>query len=150
MEHWVHLIISFTLSGLIAATYSIYLVQWISLCVVYPRLWYDRQRFRAIAATELRGVPGTLRALQVMAGLIPSFAAILLFWMMWMIMLTQSSTEQIDLIFGFLVFGLMILGTAAFPLATYMTGLLAKALAALVGTRDENAKGIRASSLLPR
>ncbi len=150
LEHWVHLIISFTLSGLIAATYSIYLVQWMALCVIYPRLWYDRQRFRAIAASELRVVPKTLRVLQTMAGLIPSFAAILLFWMMWMIMLLQSSTDKIDLIFGFLVFGLMILGAAGFPLATYMTGLLAKALAALVGTRDESAGGIRASTLLPR
>jgi serine/threonine protein kinase len=148
LEHWVHLIISFTLSGLIAATYSIYLVQWMTLCVTYPRLWYDRQRFRAIATAELRGVPRTLRMLQVMAGLIPLIAAILL--MTWMVMLLELHKDEVDPLFGALVIGLMILGAAGFPLATHMTGLLAKALAALVGTRDESAGGIRASTLLPR
>jgi hypothetical protein len=131
LEHWVHLIISFTLSGLIAATYSMYFVQWITLCVTYPRLWYDRQGFRATAAAELRNVPKTLWLLQVMAGLIPSFAAILMFGML--------SAGSDDPLFRFLVIGLMILGSAGFPLATYMTGLLAKAHAALIGLGEEGA-----------
>ena len=141
LEHWVHLIISFTLSGLIAATYSMYLVQWMSLCVIYPRLWYDRQGFRATAAAELRNVPRTLWLLQVMAGLIPSIAAILL--MSLMMMLLRSSKEKVDPLFGFLVIGLMILGSAGFPLATYMTGLLSKALAALTGSREDGAVNSR-------
>ena len=52
-----------------------YLVQWITLCVIYPRLWCDRQGFRATAAAELRWVPIYVRLLQVMAGLIPLIAA---------------------------------------------------------------------------
>jgi hypothetical protein len=142
LEHWVHLIISFTLSGLIAATYSMYLVQWMALCVIYPRLWYDRQGFRATAAAELRNVPRTLWLLQVMAGLIPSIAAILL--MTLMMMLLRSSKDEVDPLFGFLVIGLMVLGSAGFPLATYLTGLLSKALAALVGAGEEGANRARA------
>ncbi len=109
LEHWVHLIISFTLSGLIAATYSMYLVQWMALCVIYPRLWYDRQGFRATAAAELRSVPKTLWLLQVMAGLIPSIAAILLMTLMTMLDCERAIRGWTPL-FRFLVIGLMILG----------------------------------------
>ena len=61
------LFISFTVSGLIALTYSMLSVQWLSLCVIYPRLWCDRQGFRETAALELRAVPQRLRLLQVLA-----------------------------------------------------------------------------------
>ena len=75
---WAHLLISFVLSGLIAATYSMYFVEWITLCVTYPELWCDRQGFRATAAAELRSVPVYLRLLQVMAGLIPLIGAVVM------------------------------------------------------------------------
>jgi len=127
LEHWVHLLISFTLSGLIAATYSMYFVQWITLCAIYPRLWYDRRGFRATAAAELRSVPTYLWLLQVMAGLIPSIAAILLL---------LGSDEGRP--FRLLVICLMVLGSASFPLAMYMSGLLSKALAALTGSGEED------------
>jgi serine/threonine protein kinase len=140
LEHWVHLIISFTLSGLIAATYSMYLVQWISLCVIYPRLWYDRQGFRATAAAELRNVPKTLWMLQVMAGLIPSIAAILMLYLM----LHSKGAANDDPLFVYLIMSVMVLGSAGFPLATYLTGLLSKALAALVGAGEDSTKRVRA------
>jgi serine/threonine protein kinase len=132
LVYWVHLIISFTLSGLIAATYSTYLVQWITLCVTYPRLWYDRQGFRTTAAAELRTVPRTLWVLQIMAGLIPSVAAVLMVW--------SFGTEKS---FQLLIIGLILLGSAGFPLATYLTGLLSKAHVALTGSSDESANQAR-------
>ena len=72
-------------------------------------------------------VPTYLWVLQVMAGLIPSIAAILM-------MLTLKDDDPW---FRYLVVSLMILGSAGFPLAMYLSGLLSKALAALTGSSDE-------------
>jgi hypothetical protein len=135
LSQWIHLLVSFTLSGLIAATYSMYLVQWLSLCVVYPRLWYDRQHFLSTAAVELRTVPRYLWFLQVMAGLIPSIAAVLLIWNS----IPDPSIptpEHANQSFQLLAIGLIILGSAGFPLATWMSGLLGKAHGALVGSSE--------------
>ena len=125
---WVHLFVSFTLSGLVAATYSMYLVQWMSLCVVYPRLWCDRQGFGTKAAAELRRVPAYLWLLQIMAGSIPSIAAALLFWS------TSDKDSTDNPMFRSLVVVLIILGSAAYPLAAYMSERLSKALAALTAS----------------
>jgi hypothetical protein len=128
LDAWAHLLISFVLSGLIAATYSMTLVQWIALCVTYPELWCDRQGFRATAAAELRSVPVYLRLLQVMAGLIPLIGAVAM-----MIVGPQASDNQS---FRFLVISLIVLGMAGFPLAMFSTGLLSQAWAALTGSNE--------------
>ena len=125
---WAHLLISFVLSGLIAATYSMHFVEWITLCVTYPKLWCDRQGFRTTAAAELRSVPVYLRLLQVMAGLIPLIGAVLM-----MFVGPQESENQS---FRFLVISLIILGMAGFPLAMFTTGLLSQAWAALTGSNE--------------
>ncbi|MEI8371530.1 MAG: serine/threonine-protein kinase [Planctomycetota bacterium] len=125
---WAHLLISFVLSGLIAATYSMHFVEWITLCVTYPKLWCDRQGFRSTAAEELRSVPVYLRLLQVMAGLIPLIAAVL--------MMFAGPQESENQSFRFLVIGLIILGMAGFPLAMFTTGLLSQAWAALTGSNE--------------
>ena len=84
-----------------------------------------------MAAAELRNVPRTLWMLQVMAGLIPSIAAVLM---------VRNFGEKPS--FQLLIIGLILLGSAGFPLATYLTGLLAKALAALTGTGDETVQRV--------
>jgi hypothetical protein len=132
LGQWVHLLISFVLSGLIAATYSMYFVEWITLCVVYPELWYDRQGFRATAATELRGVPIYLRLLQVLAGVIPLIGALVL-------MFTAQQDSGFES-FRFLVCGLIILGMAGSHLAMFTTGLLFQAWAALTGPGEKPAR----------
>ncbi len=129
LEQWAHLLVSFVLSGLIAATYSMYFVEWITLCVVYPRLWCDRQGFGATAAAELRDVPFYLRMLQVMAGLIPLIAAVLILFLG-----PQKSSG--DLPFRFLVAGLIIFGMAGSYLAMFSTGLLLQAWEALTGSKE--------------
>ena len=128
---WVHLFISFVLSGLIAATYSMYFVEWITLCVTYPELWCDRQGFRATAATELRAVPACLRLLQVMAGLIPLMGAVLMMFMG----PQELKVEEFEF-FRFLVISLIVLGLAGFTLALFTTGLLSQAWAALTGSNE--------------
>jgi serine/threonine protein kinase len=128
---WAHLLISFVLSGLIAATYSMLFVEWINLCVTYPKLWCDRQGFRATAAAELRSVPSYLRLLQVMAGLIPLIGALLM-----MFAGPQEASFQEFQSFRLLVASLIILGLAGFPLAMFTTGLLSQAWAALAGSNE--------------
>ena len=118
--------ISFVLSGLIAATYSMYFVEWITLCVIYPGLWCDRQGFRATAAAELRRVPVYLRLLQVMAGLIPLIGAVLM-----MFMGPQELKVEEFQSFRFLVISLIVLGLAGFTLGHVHHGL---ALPGLGGT----------------
>lgn len=122
-QYWAHLIVSFAVSGLIAATYSMLLVQWLVLSVIYPRLWTDRQDFRSTAAVELRAVPRRLLLLQILAGVIPlaGAAMILIGW-----------NEGDSLAFRLLVTSLIVLGAAGFCLAMFATGLLSRALAALV------------------
>jgi len=128
---WSHLLISFVLSGLIAATYSTYFVEWITLCVVYPELWCDRQQLRATAAAELRTTPGLLTLLQIMAGLIPLIGAVLL-----MFLGPQKLRVEEYRPFCFLVISLIILGSAGFCLAMFTTKLLLRAWAALTGAGD--------------
>ena len=125
LDAWAHLLISFVLSGLIAATYSMYFVEWITLCVTYPELWCDRQGFRATAAAELRSVPVYLRLLQVMAILIPLSGALLMVF-----------TGVQDAAFRYLVASLIFLGVVGVPLALFTTGLLFQALAALAGSNE--------------
>jgi serine/threonine protein kinase len=135
-DHWTHLIISFAISGLIALTYSMLSVQWLALCVIYPRLWADRRNFRATAAAELRAVPRRLRLLQVLAGVIPLAGAVLI------LMGTGSagSSAGESLAFRLLVASLIILGAAGFCLAMFATGLLSRAVAALTGSEGIPAK----------
>ncbi len=129
LHDWAHLLISFVLSGLIAATYSMYFVEWITLCVTYPELWCDRQGFRATAAAELRSVPVYLRLLQVMAGLIPLIGALLM-------MFAGPQESSFDQHFRLLVACLIILGMAGSHLAMFATGLLSQAWAALTGSNE--------------
>ncbi len=136
LDAWVHLLISFVLSGLIAATYSMYFVEWITLCVAYPELWCDRQGFRATAAAELRSVPFYLRLLQVMAGLIPLIGALTGA----VAMLSAGPQNSENQAFTVLVIGLIILGMAGFPLAMFTTGLLSQAWAALTGSNEISAR----------
>src|SRR5262245_43229850 len=73
-----HFLLSFTISGLIALTYSVFAVQYVCLRVLYPRWWIDAHGLRQQARAELAGVPRRLKWLQLLAGLIPLTGAILM------------------------------------------------------------------------
>lgn len=123
-----HLLVSFTISGLIALTYSTLFVQWMVLSVFYPRLWRDTRDFRAQAAVELRPVMPRLRLLQVFSGVIPLVGAVLM-----MGAGPQEFTAQEYVSFRFLVTALIVLGMAGFQLAMLITGRLSQRLDALTG-----------------
>jgi serine/threonine protein kinase len=121
-------LISFSIAGLIALTYSVFGVQFVVLRVLYPRLWGDGQDFRQRAGRELALVPSRLWVLQLLAGLIPLAAAAVLL---------STSSEQLSGTsyrdFRFLITGLICLGAAGFVLAVSVSSFLNRTLAALTG-----------------
>jgi serine/threonine protein kinase len=121
-------LISFTIAGLIALTYSVLGVQFLVLRVFYPRLWGDGQEFRRQARSELAGLGSRLWVLQLLAGLIPLTAAALL---------VDTGPEHLPgrnyQDFRLLVIGLIGLGTAGLVLAVSVSGFLSRTLAVLTG-----------------
>ncbi|HZT81746.1 MAG TPA: serine/threonine-protein kinase, partial [Gemmataceae bacterium] len=103
-----HFLVSFTLSGLVALTYSWFAAEYVALRVMYPRLWVDGQGLRHGAREELRGLDARLRLFQLFAGLIPLAGAVLLMGV---------GPEQLTLAFRLLVTGLIGLGMAGFGVA---------------------------------
>ncbi|HKB41417.1 MAG TPA: serine/threonine-protein kinase, partial [Gemmataceae bacterium] len=104
-----HFLVSFTVSGLIATTYSYFGTQFLVLRILYPRLWVDPQAPRQQARRELGSLEGRLRVFQFAAGLIPLSGAIL--------MVSVGEVEQFTLGFRLLVVGLIGLGMAGFGAA---------------------------------
>jgi hypothetical protein len=77
-ETWWHFLVSFTVSGLIALTYSVFAVQFVAQRVLYPRLWADPQNLHPTARAELRPVGRRLLVFQLLAVLIPLAGAALM------------------------------------------------------------------------
>ena len=73
-----HFLISFTISGLIALTYSFFGAQYLALRVLYPVLWTDARDLRQTARAELAGLDSRLAWFQALAVLIPLAAAVLM------------------------------------------------------------------------
>ena len=138
-----HFLISFTISGLIALTYSVFAVQFVVLRVLYPRLWGDGQDLRKKVADGLRGIDRRLRMLQLLAGLIPLAGAIL------MIGVTPAPGELTAsnyLDFRVLATALIILGMAGFAIAQAASALLNQTLTVLLG--DERHRRVVSPSVL--
>lgn len=114
-----HLIVSFTLSGLIALVYCFLLVQWIEVFEFYPGLWSDVRHFRRKAARQLKPIPRRLRLFQILAGLIPLSGALLMVGIG-----PQELSPAEYQSFRFLVIGLIGTGMAGFQLAMFITGRL--------------------------
>ena len=117
-EHWagplgladaVHFLLSFVISGLIAATYAYFGVQLVVLTALYPRMWCDPTGARQQASQELAGLAARLKRFQLLAVLIPLLGAVLL---------VTAGPERLSLTFRLLVTSLIVLGLAGFALAT--------------------------------
>jgi hypothetical protein len=125
----VHFIMSFTVAGLIALTYSVFGVQFVVLRVFYPRFSVDTRRPRQMARRELAGLVSRLRHLQLLAGLIPLMGAALMI---------GAGPEQFNPVgyttFRWLVFALMALGMVGFALAVTASDRLHQILMALIGS----------------
>jgi serine/threonine protein kinase len=128
-----HFVVSFTLSGLIALTYSFFAVQFMALRVFYPRLWVDGRDFGPTTRAELGSVAPRLRAFQLLAGVIPLAGAVLLIGVG-----PETSGYRT---FRLLATALIALGMAGFGLAAVAHNVLSQTLAVL--TRAEGAPSAR-------
>jgi serine/threonine protein kinase len=124
-EVFIHFVISFWISGLIALTYSFFGIQFIALRVFYGRLWADARNFRSQARAELAPIRPRLGFFQVLSGAIPLFGAILL--------LSVGAEVSADRSFRILVTGLIGLGMAGFVLAMQLNNQIFRMLAAFAG-----------------
>lgn len=103
-----HFLVSFTLSGLIALTYSYFAVQYVVLRLLYPFLWVDAQGIRRQAQDELGSLGRWSGLFQLFAGLIPLAGAALL---------VGVGPTQFTLTFRILVTALITLGMVGFGAA---------------------------------
>jgi hypothetical protein len=144
-ETFGHFIISFTVSGLIALTYSVLAVQYVVLRVLYPRLWGDGHDVRRKAGEELRGVDRRLRILQLLAGLIPLAGAIMLIGIG---PDPEEFTGSRDWEFRLLTTALIVSGMVGFAIAQTASALLNQSLTVLLGA-ERNRRVVSASVLMP-
>jgi hypothetical protein len=75
---FVHFLISCTLSGLIALTYSYFAAQFVVLRFLYPVLWTAVPDVKVTARAELAGLDRQLAVFQALAVLIPLTGAVLM------------------------------------------------------------------------
>jgi serine/threonine protein kinase len=125
-----HFLVSFTVSGLVALTYSYFGVQFVALRLFYPRLWIDGRGVRQQAREELRTIERRLWLFQALAGLIPLAGAVLM---------VQVGPEEFVAgnyqTFRVLVTALIALGMAGFGIALLVSNRLSQTLTALTGKR---------------
>jgi serine/threonine protein kinase len=122
-----HFLLSFSLSGLIALTYSFFGVQYVVLRVLYPRLWVDTGTVQATVRREVGSLGRRLRWFQFWAGVIPLAGAVL--------MVGVGPEVSGDRAFRLLVTVLIVLGMAGFGVAVLVNGLLFQTLAVLTRSR---------------
>lgn len=120
---FVHFLFSFSISGLIALTYSGLAVQWVVLRVLYPRMWADGSGFRETARQELTAIDRRLRTWQFLAGLIPLAGAALV--------IGAGPEEEFSLWLRVLAIALIALGMAGLGLGLLVGSRIQETLAAL-------------------
>jgi eukaryotic-like serine/threonine-protein kinase len=126
LEVFHHFVFSFTISGLIAVTYSVLAVEFVVVRVLYPQLWLDARRLRETAAKELEHVEQRVGLLQFLAVLIPLAGVAL--------MVGVGPVKPEDLTFRFLVTALLALGMAGLGLAILTGSELRQTVGVLAGS----------------
>jgi uncharacterized membrane protein len=117
-----HFLFSFTISGLIALTYSGLAVQWVVLRVLYPGLWVDGSGYRETARRELTSIDRRLRAWQFLAALIPLAGAALIL---------TVGPEELGLWFRILAIALIGVGMGGLGMGLLIGSRIQQILAAL-------------------
>ncbi len=136
VEPWVfvHFLVSCTLSGLIAMTYSYFAIQFLATRIFYPNLWGNVANLHATATAELGGLRRYLSIFQMLAGLVPLAGAIL-------VVALGPEDESTFGVFQFLVITLIVLGFFGFELANRSSFLINQTVHAMTkrrGTRRDS------------
>ncbi len=123
--YW-HFLYSFTISGLIAVTYSYFGVEYVTVRVLYSRFWADPAGLRLAAADELRAHEPRLRLFELLAAAIPLAGAL---------MLILGAPMHFPLSYRLLVGSLLVLGMIGLGIALLVGRLLTRTLTVLTGTQ---------------
>jgi hypothetical protein len=127
---------SFTVSGLVALTYSAVATEFVAVRVLYPGLWLDARKMSQLAPVELAREEGRMRLMQFLAVLFPLAGASLLLGV---------GPEKFDpagggyLGFRLLVTAMMASGMLGLGLAIFAASELRQAVDALTGRRQGGA-----------
>ena len=119
-----HFLISFLISGLIALTYSFFVIEFVVVAVLYPMLWTDASDVRTLAHAELSSQDTRLAWFQVFAVLIPLMAAV---------MLVVGPETVISQTFRFMIVALIVLGMVGLGVAMQVSRRLREVIQALTG-----------------
>jgi eukaryotic-like serine/threonine-protein kinase len=120
LEQYVHFLISFTLSGMIAITYCYLGSQYVVLRVLLPDLCGATDQGDQTLRQELKRLPARLLIFQVLAGVIPLSGALMI--------VMVGHTYREDNWFRLLVCMLIVLGMVGFVLALQITHYLQRVL----------------------
>src|SRR5262249_3710624 len=125
----------FTVSGLVALTYSVIGAEFVAVRGLYPGLWLDARKMKQLAPAELARGGGRVRLLQNFAVLVPVSGAS---------PLLGGGPEEVDraaeyyLGFRLLVTALLAAGMVGLGMAIFGAGELRKTVDALTGGRRVN------------
>lgn len=126
LNDFLHFLLSFALSGLIAVTYSFCGMQYVVLRVLYPKFWTDASHFDSTAREELAGTPTRLWWIEKLAITIPLLASMI-------ILLADEGTGLLPI--KFLVIVLSIGGWLGFITCSSATEVMRRTYVALTGKR---------------
>ena len=123
MDLFGRFVISFTLSGLIAATYSFFGIEFVVLRILYPYFWPDVRDIQQVIGQEIQPQDTRLKVFQFLAGVIPLAGAFLL----------VAVGPEVSGARGFrlLLTGLIVLGMVGFGVAMWVNQVLSFTLAVL-------------------
>ncbi len=128
-------IISFTLSGLIALTYSFFGVEFVVLRVLYPYFWPNVRDIQQVISQEIRPQDRRLKLFQLLAGIIPLSGAFLL--------VAVGPEVSSGRGFRLLLTGLIVLGMVGFGIAMWVNQVLSATLAVLTRRQGRPAEWSR-------
>jgi serine/threonine protein kinase len=132
VELWlfVQFVVSFTLSGLIAITYSAGLMELLAVRVLYPGLFLETRNLSQTARHELRHVENRLARLQVLAILIPVAGATLMLGVG-----PENASPSSYQAFRIVVTATLAAGMIGLGLAVYLTAEIRETVARLTGSQ---------------
>jgi serine/threonine protein kinase len=122
-----HIFLLYTLSGLIALTYTYFAAEFVDLRIGYLMFLMHESQPRHTARRELRGVDRRLRAFQLLAGAIPLFATMLV------ALAGPRQGDASTLVFQLLMIAVLLLSGVGFSVALLAAQTFHQTLAALTG-----------------
>jgi hypothetical protein len=119
---YVHFAASFGISWLISLTYTFFAVQWTVVELLYPQLWRETWSLHVTAQKELRPVATRLKLFQLLAGLVPLVAALLVLF---------STPDELKGTYRLFTSGLIVAGSLGFAMGTAVVNRVQLTLAVI-------------------